>query len=110
MFFEITNATQFVKDLATFVPTTSEDVIDNLRQITVAKASQAARVELCQSQIAFSREGLNLLGHTEKTLDVHFDNGPMRKEKTELGDLGQWHEPFNSQTIHGVFSVAASRK
>lgn len=52
------------------------------------------------SQIAFSRLGLDLLGHTEKVRDDHFDQGSMKNEFASkvIGDSGPWYEPFASQT------------
>ena len=85
------------------------DTSDPRQAIAKAKASNANKVEISQTQIAFSRDGLTFLGHSEALQDTHFDNGPMRKEMKQLGDGGPWYEPFKSTTIHGVFSIAASR-
>ncbi|OSX60769.1 hypothetical protein POSPLADRAFT_1146641 [Postia placenta MAD-698-R-SB12] len=113
VFFAIRDADHFKRDLANYTPTTSEDVLDNLRQITDAKAnaaqpSQVRRVQLWQTQIAFSRSGLDLLGQTQHTKDTHFDQGSMRKELKALGDGGPWDPLFADGIIHGVIIVAAS--
>ncbi|EED79944.1 predicted protein [Postia placenta Mad-698-R] len=113
IFFAIRDVDQFRRDLANYTPTTSDDVLDNLRQITDAKASaaspsQVTRVRFGQTQIAFSRSGLNLLGQTQQTKDTHFDQGSMRNEIKALGDGGPWDPLFASGTIHGVIIVAAS--
>lgn len=112
-FFAIRDADHFKRDLANYTPTTSKDVLDNLRQITDAKAnaaqpSQVRRVQLWQTQIAFSRSGLDLLGQTQHTKDTHFDQGSMRKELKALGDGGPWDPLFADGIIHGVIIVAAS--
>ena len=74
---------------------------DVMRKIAEAKAA-GKRAQHWQSQVAFTREGLNILGHKEQVQDTDFDTVTTPDPKND--------EPFNSQNLHGVFIVAASGK
>ncbi|TFY79001.1 dyp-type peroxidase [Hericium alpestre] len=108
VFFTINDVQAFKDALANYKPTTSQDVLRNLREIALSKRDAGGRhVDIIQHQIALSRSGLNKLDQTEATLDTHFDNGPMIKEKPILGDGRDWDPIFNDGKADGVFIVAA---
>ncbi|OAX40231.1 Dyp-type peroxidase [Rhizopogon vinicolor AM-OR11-026] len=122
IFFRISHATQFRKDLATFNPTHGKQVYENLEAIHEAKARKGPRVNIVQKQIAFSRRGLTILGLTEKTGDNRFDVYAMRDNKKFLGDGMQWDPVFDKPNsdpvngtanedigaIHGVITIVGS--
>jgi hypothetical protein len=94
-----------------FHPTTSFDVLRNLSKICNAKAASPVhwnRVDLVQTQIAFSRAGLGLLGVKEDIQDRLFDRHSMRHDKDQLGDSCDWAPVFDKGTVHGVITIAAS--
>ncbi|KAG8965814.1 hypothetical protein FRC05_002995 [Tulasnella sp. 425] len=105
IFFDIINVWEFKRALRNFTPTTSNDVIELLRQKMWGNDAPLAQV-----QIALSREGLNKLGVWDKIGDVYFDDGPMRKHKKWLGDGLDWDEVFDRGGrggVHGCFIVSA---
>ncbi|KAK7681876.1 hypothetical protein QCA50_015225 [Cerrena zonata] len=106
LFFWIDDADGFKAALRQYKPTSSADVESDLQAISDAKGrGQIANV--VQSQIAFSRAGLNKLGRLEAVGDIRFDGGSMRRDKTDLGDGRQWDAIFDSGTVDGVFIIAA---
>ncbi|TFY80200.1 dyp-type peroxidase [Hericium alpestre] len=110
VFFTINDVQAFKAGLANYKPTSSKDLLDNLRDIARTKRDSAGnRIDIVQDQLALSRSGLDKLGLTDKTLDIHFDNGPMIKEKPILGDGRDWDPVFNDGKVDGVFLVAAEK-
>ncbi|OCH91041.1 Dyp-type peroxidase, partial [Obba rivulosa] len=107
LFFTIRDVAQFKTDLKAYIPSSSLDTTDKLTQISSAK-QRGDRIPLTQTQIAFSRAGLDVLGCTGKTQDTRFDTRPMLSDMEALGDGGPWYTPFKEGNLHGVFSVAAS--
>ena len=113
IFLTIKDVAQFKKALSSFRPTTALDTYNNLGSICRQKAIRRtdwARVELIQTQIAFSRAGLDKLGEEGSTEDSFFDKGSMRDAKEELGDQLEWDPIFDKGGIHAVIIVAASRE
>ena len=98
-----------MKALANFEPTTSADVIhDSLYRIAVHKREGRIRTnpaDLSQKQIAFTRKGMDLLGHKERIGDKYFDDGV--STDTPAANVDYPFRP-NDQEIHGVFTIAAS--
>ena len=89
-----------------YQPTSSEQAITNLEAISEAKG-QGKIADIVQTQIAFSRAGLNKLGFTGAVGDERFDGGSMRREKSLLGYGRQWDRIFDDGTVDGVFVIAA---
>ena len=89
-----------------YQPTSSEQAITNLEAISEAKG-QGKIADIVQTQIAFSRAGLNKLGFTGAVGDERFDGGSMRRDKSLLGDGRQWDRIFDDGTVDGVFVIAA---
>lgn len=89
-------------------------MVNNLKFISEAKdrAPNRARVQpvdIVQTQIAFSRAGLNALGQG-LTGDPHFDQFSMLDDFNSkiLGDGGPWASVFAKGGLHGVFMVATN--
>ncbi|KAA1475652.1 Dyp-type peroxidase [Dentipellis sp. KUC8613] len=108
IFFTISNAAQFKQDLKGFTPSSSVNTVEKLVTISSAKEQGVWATGLIQSQIAFSRAGLNILGLTENIEDPRFDTRPMLSDMKFLGDSGPWYTPFVEGGLHGVFTIAAS--
>lgn len=89
-----------------YQPTSSADVVNDLRSINSAKENGEI-ANVVQTQIAFSRSGLNKLGWLEAVGDIRFDGGSMRRDKETLGDGRQWDPIFDSGTVDGMFIIAA---
>ncbi|KAK7681872.1 hypothetical protein QCA50_015221 [Cerrena zonata] len=106
LFFWIDDAAKFKAALKQYNPTSSKEVTDNLVTISAAK-ERGEIANVVQSQIGFSRAGLNKLGWSDSVGDERFDGGSMRRDKPILGDGRQWDAIFDSGTVHGVFVIAA---
>jgi len=113
-FFVISDQARFKTDLKSYKPTTSEDVVETLYKIEEAKrkaeelGESVKHVDTVQTQIAFSRTGLKVLGVEGETKDSRFDKGPMSLDKESLGDANDWDPVFANGIIHGVIVVATS--
>jgi len=107
IFFTIIDVPAFRNSLRGFKPTTSHDVLESLVKICEQK-DKPGRVPLAQTQIAFSREGLNKLNVKDSIRDDYFDKGSMLGRKAELGSTGDWDDVFYEGKVHGVVIVAAS--
>jgi hypothetical protein len=107
MFFIINDKAKFLKNLDTYRPhvTTAKQTVDNIKKIADRTAGQP--LDIVSTGIAFSKQGLDFLGHKDRLQDAHFDNGPMIKEKPKLGDTGKWDDVFNNGKVHGVILVTA---
>lgn len=81
----------------------------NLEAISAAK-ERGEIANLVQSQIAFSRAGLNKLGWSDSVGDERFDGGSMRRDKSLLGDGRDWDPIFDGGNVHGVFVIAGPGK
>ncbi|CCM05512.1 uncharacterized protein FIBRA_07737 [Fibroporia radiculosa] len=109
IFFRISDVAQFKIALASFHPTPGSQVFNNLSAIRSAKLASGVQrtqiIKIVQTQIAFTRAGLNLLGQREPIGDDRFDTFCMRDNKTYLGDGMPWDSVFdkpNSDPVHGT--------
>ena len=107
IFFVISDLAQFKKDLDTYRPyvTTSKQTVDNIKKIADRQGGE--ELDIVSTGIAFSKVGLKFMGVTYRLGDKHFDNGPMIKEKSQLGDTGKWDDVFNDGKVHGAILVTA---
>ncbi|KAA1475658.1 Dyp-type peroxidase [Dentipellis sp. KUC8613] len=107
VFFTIKDAALFKRDLKNYTPSTSLQTVENMASISHAKGRGTWAEEIVQSQIAFSRAGLDYLGYTDDIQDPRFDTRPMLDDMRFFGDSGPWYTPFAEGGLHGVFSIAA---
>ncbi|KAG8775972.1 hypothetical protein FRC12_001166 [Ceratobasidium sp. 428] len=109
IFFTLADRSGFKQWLATFNPTTSFDVAQDLKRILTSSLGDRSRVKVVQTQIAFSRAGLDYLGQTGKVGDFYFDKGKMFRDKAELTDRGKWDDLFEAGP-HACIIVAADSR
>ncbi|KAF8185891.1 hypothetical protein K438DRAFT_1765670 [Mycena galopus ATCC 62051] len=121
IFFRIADVPRFRTALRRFQPSSSEDTASFVCQIAQQKGSGKSMIKNSNSQIAFTRMGMNYLGVRAATGDVRFDKFAMRDDKDKLGDQRQWDREFDKPNpdpengsvgkddgaLHGVISVAA---
>ncbi|OBZ77251.1 Dye-decolorizing peroxidase msp1 [Grifola frondosa] len=111
IFFVISDPAKFIDCLKSYTPTSSTEVLQNLKNISAAKGSENnPRIDIVQSQIAFSRAGLNALGIKDAVGDPHFDAGSMWDEWDTLGDSKRegYADVFLGGKNHGIIMIAAS--
>jgi hypothetical protein len=102
---------EFKKWLQGYEPTNAAEVSDSLYTIYNNRSiGQKEILPIVQTQIAFSRSGLNFLGEIEKVQDTHFDNGSMLDDRKLLGDQGIWDPVFSGGDVQAVLLVAAGRE
>lgn len=105
----MTDAAKFRTFLQNYTPTSAADTVDNLVNIYDQRfkglASRLKPVPTVQTQIAFSRAGLNFLGVTDNIQDAHFDKGSMLLDKKLLDDQREWNPIFASGSVHGVLMI-----
>ncbi|CUA72928.1 Dye-decolorizing peroxidase msp1 [Rhizoctonia solani] len=109
MFFTLVDRSGFKQWLASFNPTNSFDVAQDLKRILASSLGDRSRVKVIQTQIAFSRAGLDYLGETGKVGDFYFDKGKMFLDKDELTDRGKWDNLFEAGP-HACIIVAADSR
>ncbi|KAG9028337.1 hypothetical protein FRB95_006564 [Tulasnella sp. JGI-2019a] len=109
IFFTIADANAFKLWLRDYRPTHSFEVCENLSMIYERKLHSGAKAQcnIVQTQIAFSRLGLDFLGETEEIQDLYFDRGPMFHDRKLMGDQSAWDPLFSRTNVHVVILVAA---
>ncbi|KAI3611319.1 hypothetical protein WG66_002137 [Moniliophthora roreri] len=110
MFFKITNAAQFQKDLDTYTPriTSSAQTVKDLDKIDKEGGSG---LDIISSGIAFTKSGLKAMGIKKHLKEPHFDQGSLFNEKAKLGDQGQYDSVFDGDGKNdGVILLTAGEK
>ena len=105
MIFRITDVSQFKKDLYLFAPkiTSSAQTVENIVDINNDRSKNH---DIVSYGIAFSRAGLKTMGINEPLRDIHFDQGSMVNEKTQLGDMSCYNRLFKTaDNTHGIILV-----
>ncbi|KLO14875.1 Dyp-type peroxidase [Schizopora paradoxa] len=113
MFFIISDAAQFKRNLATYLPyvTSAHETYNNINHIhEKLPAPGGGEHDHLSSLIAFSRLGLNKIGVNAAIRDKFFDEGSMKNKAYLMGDRAQWDDVFDSGSVHGVIMVTAKRQ
>ena len=91
-----------------YEPTTAAEVAEHLYEIYDTKFNhngEKLKTVIQQSNIGFTRKGLNFLGEENPIKDPHFDQGPMILDKTALGMTKKWDTVFSQGEVHAVLIV-----
>ena len=98
-----------INNVASFKSKLKSNIVPRITSTTDILSTSQPQVML---NMAFSRTGLNTLGHTESFQDPSFDNG-MLADSGALGDPSvstNWRSEFQGTNIHGLFLIASVRE